>query len=311
MIFRKAAVVLVVVVALTAATAQGDKEYELKEHYAKGDVFTIDARNNMAIDLTVTGAGTARKLPVKFKSSNKYVEKVLEVGEDSRPVKVVRRYDKSTQDTEEPGGKRRSGATSFDGNTYIIERTKDGAKADCPDGKKVTDREQKELGVAVRGNLHKLLPEKPVRPGDTWDVPLDTIREIHSIDSDIKGTAKALFESVDEYGGSESVIIKLRIDIEVPQGAMTMNYKGVGKAYFALETRRMVCIDSTALIEVKGSQKTAQGELEFGGGGSARSSYKVSPGKGEINLKPPDDKKKEEENEKDETKQPSPEDEEK
>ena len=191
-------------------------------------------------------------------------------------------------ETEKPDGTRSSGSTPFNRNTYIIEKTEEGVKVSKLGGGEVNEKEKKELGAAVTGNLHRILPGKEVEAGDSWDVPLETVREIYSIDQDVKGKATAIFTGMEEYRKYKSAVIKIEVEIEVPQGTMTLKYNGQGKAYFALEEKKIVGIETVALIKVSGSQKTGRGEVKYGGGGTSRTSLKFTPGKGEINLTPPE-----------------------
>lgn len=277
---------------VTCALAQEEQTYELKEQYEKGEVATADSRHELSIEIKRTGDKIERNLPVKSKQVMKYVDKVLEVDDKGFPSKVARHYEKSTMELETPTGAPRKATTPFEGNTYIIEKTKEGISAKQLGGKEVTEKQEKELAAALAGNRRKLLPGKKVKEGDTWEVPLEAVREIYSIDQKIKGTAKATFSGTEQFGEYKCAVVKLGTDIEVSQGPMTMKYKGQGKILFALEKKKIVSMECLALVEVSGSQKTSSGEVKFGGGGNCRTSYRAAPGKGTIDLTPP---KKEEE----------------
>ncbi len=272
---------------VTCVLAQEEQTYELREQHKKGEVATVDSRHELSLEIKLTSDKMERKLPVKSKGLHKFVEKVLEVDDKGKLTKVARHYEKSTMESETPTGAPRK-ETPFEGNTYIIEKSEEGVSAKQLDGKEVTKKEKKELAAALTGNRQKVLPAgRRVKVGDSWDVPLEAVREIYSIDRKIKGSAKATFSGIEQFGEHKCAVVKLKTDIEFSQGPMTMKYKGQGKILFALEKKKIVSLECLALVEVSGTQKTGTSEYKFGGGGNCRTRYRVSPGKGTIDLTPP------------------------
>ena len=72
-------------IALTSTVASGDGEtYELKERFAAGEIATVKARLDMAMDITISAGSLERKMPVKFKYVQEYVQKVLVVDRKAR-----------------------------------------------------------------------------------------------------------------------------------------------------------------------------------------------------------------------------------
>jgi hypothetical protein len=297
MICRLIVVACAVAILITVVFADGEK-YTLKEQYAEGDIRTVDTQAEKALEIKLIAGKREGKIPIKYKGVDKYVEKVLTVDKDGKPTKVARYYEKSTTETEKAEGSPVSESTAFEDNTYIIEKTKDGVKVERLDGEEVPDARQKELATAIKGSRNKVLPEEEVEVGDTWDVPLEAIREIYSINQKIEGTAKATFSGVEKYGDYKAAVVKVEVEISYKEGSATLKYKGRGKVYFALEEKKIVGVDFTAKIEVSGSQKSGEEgetEIKFGGGGNCVSRYKAKLNEGEIDLTPPKVEKKDEE----------------
>jgi hypothetical protein len=294
MTFRLIFIACIITALCGAVMADGEK-HTLKEQYAAGDVRAVDTQSQTRMEIKLIADKTVRKLPYQYKGVEKYVEKVLTADKDGRPVKVARYYEKSTIETEKAEGSPKSNPTAFEDNTYIIEKTKDGVTVKRLDGGEVPEARQKELATAIEGSRDKVLPDKEVEAGDTWEVPLAAIREIYSINKEITGSAKATFAGVEKYGDFKSTVIKVEVEISYKESSATLKYKGSGKVYFALEEKKIIGLDFTAKIEVSGSQDKDNIEIKFGGGGTCTSRYKAKPGEGEIDLTPPKVEKKDEE----------------
>ena len=272
------------------AAGEGEK-YELKEQFKKDEVETADSYMKLEMDVKVKVGAEDGKLPVKIKTIHKYLQKVLSIDEKGKPTKAVRYYQKSRMEAEQPAAKPRSGTTVFEGKTYIIEKKDDKVKAELLGGAKVTEQEEKELGTAVAGNYGKVLPDKSVETGESWNVPIDAIREIFSIAGEAKGSAKAKFAEIKKQEDENLAIVKIETEIDVPEGDLTMHYKGNGKVEFSLKKKRIISFSFSADISVSGTRKSKYGEAKFSGGGTVKSWFKTTPGKGKINLTPPDNKK--------------------
>ncbi len=273
---------------LLASAGLGDEEqYELKERYEKDSVESADSQVELKVDMKVSVGKQEGKLPMKFKGVQKYTQKILKTDDSGQPVKVARHFEKSTMDIQHPASKPQSGSTAYEGKTYIIEKTKDGTKAELLGGGEVSKQATAELGLAVDGSRHKLLPGKLVETGATWEVPLNAIREVFNIPGNVQGKAKAALAEIKDYEEKKCAIIRVELEMKVPQGGLILNYKGQGKVYFSLKDKRITSYNFSAKIEVGGSQKSDYGEMKFSGEGTAKSLFKTAPGKGEIDLTPP------------------------
>jgi hypothetical protein len=287
--------VLTVCLIASAELLAGDDEeqqYELVEKYTQGETFCAARQLETQMSLTIEGENRDGRLPVKYKGMQEYVQKVLAVDEDGKPVRVARRYEKDEVETEQPGGEQRDSSTPFEGNTYIIEKKDESASVQLVGGEEVTGAGRKELAVAVQGSQHRVLPEAPVKVGDKWDVPLEAIREIYSIDSDITGSAEATFVEKETVDKEDYAVIKIAVQIETVQNVLTLTYTGEGRARFAIGRKRLVSLNFSADIEVKGAGQTPAGEVKLGGTGKVNSRFKVLPGEAELELpESPDEKK--------------------
>jgi hypothetical protein len=297
------AVMMACATLLLAAVGLGEEEkYELKESYEEGGVETADSLVELQVDITFKMEKREGKLPMKIRAVQKYVQKTLKADARGRPVKAARHFEKSTMEIRHPAGEPKSGSTAYEGKTYIIEKDRDTAKAELLGGKEVSKEEAAELSVAVAGNTHKLLPGKPVEVGASWEAPLDAIREVFNIPGKAEGKATARLAEVKEHEGEKSAVVKIELEMKVPQAELVFLYKGQGRVDFSLKHKRITSYAFSAKIEVSGSQQSEHGKVEYGGEGTAKTWFKTAPGKGEIDLAPPE---KEEPKEKDKQEEPA------
>jgi len=92
---------------------------------------------------------------------------------------------------------------------------------------------------------------------------------------------------VKEYEGEKSAIVKVELEMKVPQAQLVFLYKGQGKVDFSLKHERITSYAFSAKIEVSGAQQSEQGEIKYGGEGTAKAWFKTVPNKGEIDLTEP------------------------
>ena len=285
-------------VLLTAIGLGEEEKYELKESYKEGGVETSDSLVELQVDIKFRIDKREGKLPMKFKGVQKYVQKVLKTDTKGKPEKVARHFEKSTMEIRPPGGEPKSGSTAYEGKTYIIEKKEDSVKAELLGGKEISKQEAAELSIAVTGNMHKLLSAKPVEVGAAWDVPLDTVRELFNVPGKAEGKATARLAEIKECEGEKSAVVKVELEMKVPQAQLLFSYKGQGRVEFSLKHKRITSYTFSAKIEVSGSQKSEQGEITYGGEGTAKAWFKTAPGEGKIDLTSPKEDEPESEDEK-------------
>ncbi len=284
---RRIILVVFAAVLLGGVVIAGNTKLELREKYAKGDACTVDSQEKMTLDIDINLAarGINQKQSSSFRRTQEYVQKVLSVDKNGKPTKVSRRYIKDKIKAQDSGGAGSEPPRSLEGNTYIIEKTKDGVEVRLEGGKAVSESEKKDLQNALEGKYGKLLPDKPVKKGKSWEIEPEAVRELlgsamQKFEGELEGTAKATYKKIKKYEKYKSAVIALKIDVKPKDQPNAPGFKGNGELYFALEEKKVVGLQLDIKLKMSGSNSSQYGQITFNGGGSLKNTFKADLGNG-------------------------------
>lgn len=230
----------------------------------KGDVVKETKTEDVTNDATVTVNGQEMKQNEKSSSKFVYTDEILERGEkDPKPTKLKRTYE--TADVTKAG---KGVDLGLKGKTVAIEKGKDKytfAVADGKLGEEATDLLDKEFNKKDDVDSEQLmLPKKPVKVGDTWEVDLKAVENLFgeemSLDKDkMKATGKLV--KVYDKDKAKFGVVEYTLDLPIA----SLNIMGQSVPATAGSKLKMTisldgCIDGT----MYGGTSTGKMEGELG-----------------------------------------------
>ncbi len=216
----------------------------------KGDVVKETKTEDVNTVVNVTAGGQAQP-EQKEKGGSKmvYTEEVLERGEkDAKPTKAKRTYE-----TAEVVKKGEKVDLELKGKSVLIEKGKDKYTFSVEDGKlnaEATEVLDKEFNKKDDVDPEELmLPKKPVKVGDTWDVDVKAVTKMFgeemTVDKDKAKVSGKLVKVYDKdkakWGVVEYTIVLPITGVNSPAGAIDTEAGSTMKVTITLDA----CIDGT------------------------------------------------------------------
>jgi len=214
-----------IALSLALGLAPADETHTIKvKKPAKGDVFKVEEQEESENKTVVTIAG--KEVPNqpgmgKEGKSEIYVETILEKPEKAaRPTSLKRKYEKArfTKDGKE-------GTRGYEGKTVLVEKKGDKFQFHFEDGKElsgadaeVLDKEfNKKDGPSNEELENLMLPDKPVKVGETWKIDAAKFFKDFPKESGLGGKgSKASGKLLEVYEKGGRKFGKMDIEFESP-----------------------------------------------------------------------------------------------
>lgn len=223
---------------------------ELRERFEQGTAYDVICRTELTGTLTPPPAkpGDAVK-PLKLVgvSDIRYEERLLEVA-DARATRAIRTYQKfdfrKTVDGIEQENSLRPGV-----RRTVWVRRPDGRVTFSPDGPLNRNEVSLLRTDLYTPSLAGLLPEKPVKPGDSWEATVDAVGELTGLETLEEGSVRCTFDGVVEVGGRQSAQVFFSGTVKGVNEDGPTRQKLDGSLMFDVESR------AVSYLTLKGSQE--------------------------------------------------------
>ena len=182
---------------LLAGSVRGEEPVALTEKAAVGSEFRVFTEASFEGTLTTPGAKDkpAERVKLRGRSSIDYTERLLAVDPKEADHKALRVYEKI--DFQKVVGDRTDETTLRPAVKRVVVLKQGARKAPfSPDGPLLWGEIELLSRETMVPALAGLLPDKPVKPGDTWQASAAALSELTDLEKVEAGTLEARFEKV-------------------------------------------------------------------------------------------------------------------
>ena len=245
---------------LLAPTVPAQEPVRLEEPFVPGYRYHVSQRVDLSGTLTSPaekGQAAARPISIRGDSAIEYDERVLVAGTGNGLLKTIRQYER--MNFNRTLGDAVQTATLRPGVRRMVLLREGAKKAPfSPDGPLTWDEIDQVRTDVASPLLVGLLPDRPVRPGDTWQATLATVQELTDLVQVDDGRLTCTFEKITNNDGKRLARVGLAGTIKGndQDGATVHTLKGVFD--FDLETK---CL---SYLQLNGTQVMLREGREVG-----------------------------------------------
>lgn len=194
--WRKLVVLSVFVLTAVTAGLHAAEKFHLQEKIAVGDQWHVALDLKLGGDIMVRSGDKTVTLTLAATAQHQFPERVLNLDEANRPVRVARFYDKAEANITVHGAASKR-TLRPERRLQVAQVLKDETTTYAPAGP--LTREEHELTGEHLDTLaiHGLLPAKEVEVGDTWEPGTGTVQAIAGLDGLISHDLKCKLEKAD------------------------------------------------------------------------------------------------------------------
>ena len=254
---------------LLAGSALAQQKYRLRDVVAQGDRAAVESNFDMGLTIRTTAGGQeGPEFTFSNKETEQYTEEILGV-KDGEPTAARRVYTVAGELETDSSGEKKVTVSSLQGKTVTIRRKGDGVDVAAAEGA-LDEKAMKELKTALDHNGRYFFPDREVAPGDEWSVDEKTATRIFDGAEKVTLTGKLL--ELTEYQGHKAARVGIVMEAVLKQedgpGPILMTLKG--DLYHALELDRMLSLDLSGPVVMKGEVEQDGVKVQLDGQGTAR-----------------------------------------
>ena len=252
----------------SAAFAQQQQKYRLRDEVARGDVSVVDSSFEMTLNLNLAiPEQDPHQLRFGTRSRERYTEEVLAVAKGS-PTALRRKYTVKSSREEDALEGPTTTTSALQGKTVVI-RLRNG-KAAITGVQNLTEDEREELTDAIVPDNTSGWPKQPLAIGQEWEVDDDEASAMFGLPPG-QGSLKCRFAGVVNYGGHRAAKIGLTAVLKMEDtdlGEMTVRM--TGNAYQALQFHRGLGFEASGPVTVTGETEENGMKIAITGTGTMK-----------------------------------------
>jgi hypothetical protein len=248
--------------AVLSAPAAADDAIRLARRDAAGTAWTFDETVEVKMRNAATLAAPGAEPEVTdhaMKSIRRVTVTFLAVDEKGLATSVRLAYDASSADVETADGVRAEPAPfALAGKTVTISRSADGSIKHDHAGELPEDVVDEIDDFLPRDGT--ILPDHPVKPGDTWKPSERAVAEWLDLDAGAKATVSCKFVGRTEVGGRRAAAVHVSVQLTAEEDGLVTELKGEGTMMIDVETGYTLEETISGRATLRGTQKDEDGE---------------------------------------------------